>query len=137
MGLEVMAGRPTTYSDEVVALGVDYIENCPDNLPSVVGLCLHIGRAKSLVYEWVKQGDKKPLADIVSIVNEMQEHILINKSITNEFNSKIAAMMLSKFGHVERKEIDNTSSDGSMKTYSPSDYATAQASVKSKLKDLD
>lgn len=131
------AGRPTTYSAKVVALGVNYIEECPDNLPSVVGLCLHIERAKSLVYEWIKQPDKKELADIVSVVNEMQEHILINKSITNEFNSKIAAMMLSKFGHVERKEIDNTSSDGSMKTYSPSDYSQAAIAVKSKFTELD
>lgn len=131
--------RPTTYNDEVVSKGIEYIENCPDNLPSVVGLCLYIERGKSCVYDWIKQDDKKALSDIVSIVNEMQEHILINKSITNEFNSKIAAMMLSKFGHIERKEIDNKSSDGSMtpKAYSTEQYANASAVIKDKLADLD
>ena len=131
--------RLTTYNDEVIEKGLDYIQSCPDNLPSIVGLCLHIERAKGLVYEWIKHDDKAELNDIVSIVNEMQESLLINKSITNEFNSKISAMMLSKFGHVERKEVDNKSSDGSMtpKTYSPTDYATAQLAVKDKLDDLD
>tara|TARA_R110000782_G_scaffold65882_1_gene133943 strand:+ start:1084 stop:1479 length:396 start_codon:yes stop_codon:yes gene_type:complete len=129
--------RLTTYNDELIEKGIDYITNCQDNLPSIVGLCLHIGRAKGLVYEWIKHPDKSELNDIVSIVNEMQESLLINKSITNEFNSKISAMMLSKFGHVEIKEIDNKSSDGSMKTYSPTDYASAQLAVKSKLADLD
>ena len=131
--------RPTTYDEDIIKLGLEYIEECPDNLPSVVGLCLHIGRAKGLVYTWIKDEDKSELNDIVSIVNEMQESLLINKSITNEFNSKISAMMLSKFGHVERKEVDNTSSDGSMtpKAYSQEQYATAQTAIKSKLNDLD
>lgn len=131
--------RPTTYDEELIELGKDYIVNCPDNLPSIVGLCLHIERSKSIVYAWIKEDDKSQLLDIVTIVNEMQEHILINKSITNEFNSKIAAMMLSKFGHIERKEIDNKSSDGSMtpKAYSAEQYANASAVIKDKLADLD
>jgi hypothetical protein len=133
------AGRPTSYDEKLIALGRDYIMNCPDTLPSVVGLCLHIERPKSTVYAWIKDDDKSKLLDIVTIVNEMQEHILINKSITNEFNSKISAMMLSKFGHVEIKEIDNKSSDGSMtpKAYSQEQYATAQTEIKNKLGNLD
>jgi hypothetical protein len=37
-----------------------------------------------------------------------------------------------------KQQLDHTSSDGSMKTYSPDDYAKAQASlVKGHLADLD
>ena len=131
--------RLLTYDADLIAKGIEYIEDCPDNLPSIVGLCLYIERSKSSVYSWVKHEDKTELLDIVTIVNEMQEHILINKSITNEFNSKIAGMMLSKFGHIERKEIDNKSSDGSMtpKNYSPEQYANAQVAIKGKMEGLD
>ncbi len=37
----------------------------------------------------------------------------------------------------DRQEIDNTSSDGSMATYSPEDYAKAQCALKGKYKDMD
>jgi len=108
------AGRPTTYDEEVIALAYDYIENCPDVIHSVVGLCIHIKRAKGLVYEWIKQEDKTELNDIVNAVNELQEQKLIVGSLTNELNASISKMMLSKHGHVEVKQVDNTSSDGTM-----------------------
>ena len=107
-------GRPTTYNKEVIEKAYDYIKNCPDVLHTVVGLAIHIGRAKSLIYEWIKQPDKEELTDIVKMVNELQESKLINGSITNELNASISKMMLSKHGHIEIKEIDNKSSDGSM-----------------------
>jgi len=66
-------GRPTTYNEEVIALAYDYIENCTDVVHSVVGLCIHMGRAKGLVYRWIKEADKSELSDIVKIVNELQE----------------------------------------------------------------
>jgi len=108
------AGRPTTYNEKIIALAYDYIENCTDVVHSVVGLCIHMGRAKGLVYEWIKDPEKEELNDIVKIVNELQEQKLINGSLSNTMNAQIAKMMLSKHGHVERKEVDNTSSDGSM-----------------------
>lgn len=107
-------GRPTTYNEEVIAKAYDYLENCPDVIHTVVGLCIHMGRAKSLIYDWIKQDDKQELSDIVSAVNELQEQKLILGSITNELNASISKMMLSKHGHVEIKVSDNTSSDGSM-----------------------
>ena len=107
-------GRPTTYNQEVIDLAYDYIENCADAVHSVVGLALHVGRAKGLIYEWIKDPEKRELNDIVCKVNELQEERLINGSITNELNASIAKMMLSKHGHVEIKAVDNTSSDGSM-----------------------
>jgi len=79
-----------------------------------VGLCIHIGRSKSIVYDWAKQKGKEEFSDILDIVNELQEDQLLNGSLTNTLNSTISKMMLSKHGHIEIKEVDNTSSDGSM-----------------------
>jgi hypothetical protein len=107
-------GRPTTYNEEIIAKAYDYLENCPDVIHTVVGLCIHMGRAKSLVYQWIKQDDKVELSDIVAAVNELQEQKLILGSITNDLNASISKMMLSKHGHVEIKEVDNKSSDGTM-----------------------
>lgn len=107
-------GRPTTYNEEVIEKAYDYIENCPDALHSVVGLAIHIGRAKSTIYEWEKEEGKEQFSDIVKAVNELAERRLINGSVTNELNASICKMMLSKYGHVEIKEVDNKSSDGSM-----------------------
>ena len=108
------AGRPTTYNKEVIAKAYDYIENCPDVLHSVVGLAIHMGRAKGLIYEWIKDPDKAELNDIVKSVNELAERKLLNGSVVGELNSQICKMLLSKYGHVEIKVVDNTSSDGSM-----------------------
>lgn len=107
-------GRPTTYNEEVIAKAYDYIENCTDVVHSVVGLCIHMGRAKGLVYEWIKDPEKAELNDIVKVVNELQERKLINGSLSNTMNAQVAKMMLSRHGHIEKKEVDNTSSDGSM-----------------------
>ena len=137
-----MAGRPTTYTDEVVELAYGYINECPDAVHSVVGLAIHIGRAKSTVYKWAEEGEtdeaKSEFSDIVKCVNELAERKLINGSLTNELNASIAKMMLSKYGHVEIKEVDNISSDGSMSPagnkFDKDKYKAAQAELGDKLK---
>ena len=136
------AGRPTTYTDEVIELAYDYINNCPDAVHSVVGLAIHIGRAKSTVYKWAEEGEtddlKAEFSDIVKCVNELAERKLINGSLTNELNAQVAKMMLSKYGHVEVKSVDNVSSDGSMSPagnkFDKDRYKSAQSELEGKLK---
>lgn len=61
------AGRPTTYTQEVIDKARDYLieyESCGEVIPTVVGLCRFIGRAKSTVYKWVSVDDfEKHLSD--------------------------------------------------------------------------
>ena len=69
-------GRPTKYDDEVIALANDYAKNYAaigDVVPSVVGLCAHINRSKSIVYEWIKDENKPEFLDIYNKIQEGQE----------------------------------------------------------------
>lgn len=112
-------GRPTTYTEEVVNKARDYVENCPDQVPLVVGLCQHIGRSKSTVYQWAKDDDKKEFSDILEAIEEIQEIKLIKGGLSGEFNSPIAKMMLAKHGYSDKVQQDNISSDGSMTPKEP------------------
>lgn len=112
-------GRPTTYTEEVLELAQDYVDNCPDTVPLVVGLCKHIGRSKSTVYSWAKDEDKKVFLDILEQIEELQEGKLIAGGLSGEFNSPIAKMMLTKHGYSDKVQQDNISSDGTMTPKEP------------------
>ncbi len=113
------AGRPTTYTKEVVEKAKDYIANCPDQVPLVVGLCQYIGRSKSTVYSWARDDDKKEFLDVLEQIEELQEVKLIKGGLSGEFNSPIAKMMLTKHGYSDKVQQDNVSSDGSMTPKEP------------------
>jgi len=106
-------GRPTTYGAEVIEKAVDYAENFDtkygDAIPTVVGLCGVIERAKTTVYRWCQEDDKQEFRDIVRAIEEIQEKTLINGSIRNEFNATISKLLLTKHGYTDKAEIDHTS----------------------------
>ena len=106
-------GRPTLYTDDMLVKAQDYIDNCPDVVHTVVGLCLYIGVAKSTAYRWAEEGNAV-FKDILDTVSEKQEQKLIGSGLINEFNSAITKMMLTKHGYTDKVETDNKSSDGSM-----------------------
>ena len=99
--------RPTIYTKAFLKTAYDYIENCPDIVPTVVGLCLHIGIAKSTAYKWVDDG-KVEFSDILEFISNLQERKLIEGGLTNEFNSAISKMMLTKHGYTDKIETDVT-----------------------------
>lgn len=107
-------GRPTTYTEEMLADAYDYIENYKDNdelIPTVVGLCRHIGRSKSSVYGWAQDPDKQEFLDILNTIEENQHIGLVNGGLSNRFNSAITKMMMTKHGYSDKQEIDITSRD--------------------------
>ncbi len=107
-------GRPTTYTEDMLVKATDYIANCPDVIPTVVGLCQHIERSKSTVYSWAKDDDKSQFLDILEQIDEKQEIRLISGGLMGEFNSPIAKMMLTKHGYSDKQDVDLKSSDGTM-----------------------
>ena len=122
-----MAGRPTSYDREILALARDYIDNCPDEVPMVVGLCKHINRGKTTVYNWGKDEDKKEFRDILEEIEESQHIQLVNGGLTGKFTSPITKMMLTRHGYSDKSEVDLSSSDGSMTPRGINDfYAQAQ-----------
>lgn len=103
--------RPTEYSDEVIELAEDYLqsyEQLGEVVPTIVGLCRHINRARSTVYEWASHDDKAEFSDIVARVSELQELDLVNGGLRGELNPQIAKTMMARHGYSDRQEIDHT-----------------------------
>ena len=101
--------RPVEYSKEVVEQARDYISNYEmygDAIPSVVGLCKAITRARSTIYKWAEE-ENNEFSDMLRQINDLQHHVVINKGITGEFNSTIAKLVLSKHGYSDSQKVDS------------------------------
>ena len=106
------AGRPTTYTPEILKQAQDYLENFDkdgDVIPSIEGLALRIKKARSTIYEWKAQEDKQEFADILEDILAKQASLLLNKGLTGDFNSNIAKLALGKHNYSEKTETDLTS----------------------------
>lgn len=105
-------GRPTSCTPEVVAKAREYLDNLPGDqiIHTIEGLALYIHIDRSTIYDWIGQDDKQEFADIAREILAKQGLKLVNKGLDNTFNSKIAAVMLSKHGYAERTE--HTGKDG-------------------------
>jgi uncharacterized protein with von Willebrand factor type A (vWA) domain len=107
------AGRPTSYTEEVLTSAYDYLANYKDNdevIPTVVGLCRHIGRGKTTVYNWAaeKTDEKAEFRDILEAIEENQHIGLVNGGLSNAFNPTITKMMMTKHGYSDKQEIDHS-----------------------------
>lgn len=108
------AGRPTTYDDELLAKAKEYItvyEAQGDMIPSVEGLAAYIERARSTLYDWASQDDKAEFSDILSEINETQKRVLVNKGLSNDFNSNITKLVLGKHGLSDKTEQEISGPD--------------------------
>ena len=102
-----MAGRPSTYSKEIITKSLEYLERYQtvgDMIPSVEGLAHYIDRARSTIYFWAEQEDKKEFLDILDKINETQKKVLINKGLSGDFNSNITKLVLGKHGLSDKVE---------------------------------
>ena len=99
------AGRPTEYKEEILVKAQDYYDNLPEDevIHSIEGLAEHINIARSTIYEWIKDEDKKDFSDIVSQILERQGKFLINNGLSGKYNSKITMALLSKHGYREER----------------------------------
>lgn len=103
-----MSGRPTHLTDEIVAAArayVDEFETYGHAVPSVVGLCKVIGRARSTVYQWAQNPDSG-IADILEAINENQELETFNKALKGEYNATIAKLLLGKHGYHDKQDTE-------------------------------
>lgn len=107
-------GRPPyKYNPELVAKAREYLENPlpPDEVVhSIEGLSLYINVSRQAIYDWISQEGKDDFVDIVSRILAKQGKKLLNRGLDSTFNSKIAAVMLSKHGYREGHEV--TGADG-------------------------
>ncbi len=102
-------GRPTEYSEAIYEAAAAYLNEYKTEhehaMPSVVGLCSVINRARSTVYKWAGE-DHPEFSDILDQINEKQQLVLLNKGLTGEFNSAITKLALGKHGYHEKQDIN-------------------------------
>ena len=105
-------GRPTDYTEEILDLAQDYVDNCPDNVPTIVGLCKHIGRGSTTVYVWRDDPEKAEFRDILLQVMDNQHCELVNKGLIGEFNPAVTKMILTKHGYSEKIQQEVSGPNG-------------------------
>ena len=116
-------GRPTLLTDELISKAYDYIGECPDLVPSVVGLCVYIGVAKTTIYRWIEE-DCLEFKDILGAIAELQELKLITGGLSSEFNPTITKMMMTKHGYSDKLETDVTSNGKTLNNWSVNPVTT-------------
>jgi hypothetical protein len=103
-------GRPLTFDDELQAKAWEYVDNFADHdhaIPSLVGLCKVLNRAKSTIYDWAKRDDND-FSDILQAINENQELVIFNKALSGEYNAAIAKLALGKHGYHDKMDVQAT-----------------------------
>lgn len=102
-------GRPVEHTQEIEDIAWDYIETFNSKhgqvIPSVVGLCKVINRARSTLYKWAEEEDKN-FSDIIDKIMESQQIELVNNGLKGDFNSTITKLMLTKHGLSDRQDIE-------------------------------
>jgi len=102
--------RPTIYSDELVAKAEAYLtdfESQDEVTPTIAGLSLYIGIARSTVYEWTDDPEKRAFSDIVGKLMAKQELLLVANGLKGEFNASITKLALTKHNYSDKTETDN------------------------------
>ena len=109
---EKKGGRPTSYSQAILDLARMYLANLPEDevVHSIEGLADYIQIARSTIYEWTSQEDKKEFSDIIENILAKQGKTLVNNGLNNKFSSAITKVMLSKHGY--REGIEQMGKDG-------------------------
>lgn len=110
------AGRPTNYNEAILEKARDYLDNWQnifpadgDVIPTVEGLALYLGIARSTLYLWAKDEDKQDFSDIFGRILEKQAKILVTKGLDGKFSPVITKVMLTKHNYREGVESDITS----------------------------
>tara|TARA_R110002074_G_scaffold121968_1_gene256515 strand:- start:32932 stop:33342 length:411 start_codon:yes stop_codon:yes gene_type:complete len=111
-----MKGRPTDYTEEIVAKALEYVEGAYEDegqvVPTIEGLALYIGKARCTVYDWASQPEKKAFSDILEKCNAKQAVMLMSGALRNNMNANIAKLMLGKQGYSERSMQEITGANG-------------------------
>lgn len=109
-------GRPTKLTDELLEKAEEYVYDFRANedvVPSVAGLACYLQISRSSLYNYKDENAR--FLDIVERVELLQEKMLVNGGLMGDFNPTIAKLMMTKHGYSDKQEVDNRSSDNSMR----------------------
>lgn len=111
--------RPVEYTEQHLELAKEYLDSCKDTytekdklkvkLPSIEWLARHLQRAnipvhRSTIYDWRDKYEE--FSDILEWILVEQAERLINSSISGEYNSNIAKLLMWKHWYTDKQEID-------------------------------
>ena len=108
-------GRPTKYNKGILEKANKYLEEYEaegDMIPSVEGLALVLNVARRTIYNWADTEGNDEFLHILGLINKKQHQVLINKGLTNEFNSAIVKLVLGKHGYHEKTDNTHSGPDG-------------------------
>ena len=111
--------RSIEYTPRHTELAIEYLESCKDSyterdklkvkLPSIEWLARHFQKEnipvhRSTIYEWKETYPE--FSDILEAILSEQAERLINSSISGEYNSNIAKLLMGKHWYSDKQEID-------------------------------
>lgn len=111
--------RPIEYTTRHTELAIEYLDSCKDSyterdklkvkLPSIEWLARHFQKEnipvhRSTIYEWKETYPE--FSDILEAILSEQAERLINSSISGEYNSNIAKLLMGKHWYSDKQEID-------------------------------
>jgi len=100
----MLTGRPTSYTEELEELALEYIDGGYKEhdqvIPSVVGMSILLNVAESTLYRWAEQ-ERGNFQVTLEMCKAAQHQILLNKGLTGDFNATIAKLALANHGHRE------------------------------------
>jgi hypothetical protein len=104
------AGRPTLYSEDMLAKAREYLEggylNNGKVIPSKIGLSRYLGVTRQTIDLWVENQDCPEFIAILDAIQADQHELLINSGLTGEFNSAIAKLALGKHGYSDKTVLE-------------------------------
>ena len=117
--------RPTKYNEELQARADQYLDEWASGLgqelgeaiPSRVGMCVYLGISKSISHEWEKIHPQ--FLDTLKGIETLQEQVSLNGGMNGKYSPTITKLVLANHGYHDKQQVDNTSSDGSMRPPAP------------------
>jgi len=109
------AGQPTKYNAKKLAQAKAYIENWEDYgdvIPSQIRLALILEVAEKTIDNWGKAEGNDEFLQTLRLIHAKQHMVLLNKGLSNEFNSVITKLALCNHGHSEKTDTKHSGAVG-------------------------
>ena len=108
------AGRPTSYSDDMLQQATEYVDKGwrkeGDVMPMIESLSVVLGVARSTIYKWAEE--KPEFSDILDTLMAVQAKELWNRGLVGDYNSTMAKLALTKNGYSDKSQSEVSGING-------------------------
>jgi hypothetical protein len=108
------AGRPTSYSDDMLQQAAEYVDKGwreeGDVMPMIESLSVVLGVARSTIYKWAEE--KPEFSDILDTLMAVQAKELWNRGLVGDYNSTMAKLALTKHGYSDKSQSEVSGING-------------------------